>query len=59
MLAHRITNGKSTPFGLGSTKHQSGYSPFVVFCSATFFVARETLRVSYIGQQKTSFTLNR
>jgi hypothetical protein len=31
----------------------------VVFCYATFFVARETLWVSFIEQQKTSFIFYR
>jgi hypothetical protein len=44
------------PFGAGLRKTAVGLAPFVRFFSATFFCARETLRVSFIGRKKTSDT---
>jgi hypothetical protein len=44
------------PCGAGSEKTQSAQAPLWVFVSATFFCARETIRVSFIGHKKTSYT---
>jgi hypothetical protein len=41
---------------LGYEKTQSAQAPLWIFVSATFFCARETLRVSFIGHKKTSYT---
>ena len=51
---HRLTNGNCTPpvRRLGYEKHQSGYSPFVAFFSATFLQPWSCLRKPLFGLQK-------
>jgi hypothetical protein len=38
--------------GSGYAKHQSGFQPFVVFCSATFFCARKNASHFFLSGTK-------
>jgi len=37
-------------------QNSSRATPFVLFCSSTFFCVREMLRISFIAHKKTSYT---
>jgi len=58
--SHNKAVTASPPYGgSGSTKTQSGYSPFVRFCSATFCQPWSLLRKALIRAGKTSVTAKR